>query len=123
VSSDFLYSDNLEVLDRTLRVTANLIHAAGPLCKQHQHSLFKILLQLGSLPQLISYKPKVDETLAVLAKSCNMDEPADLFSVELASLLEEMRDSYESWDKNTPERFIFDLLVRRANTAVVDYWE
>ena len=52
VSSDFLYSENVDVLDRTLRVTANLIHAAGPLCKQHQHSLFKILLQLGSLPNM-----------------------------------------------------------------------
>jgi len=33
VSSDFLYSDNADVLDRTLKVTANLIHAAGPICK------------------------------------------------------------------------------------------
>jgi hypothetical protein len=46
-----------------------------------------------------------------------------LFSIELAILLDEMKESYESWDKNTAERFIFDLLVRRSTTAVVDYWE
>lgn len=69
------------------------------------------------------YKAKVDETLEILAKNCNLDDASDLFSSELESLLEEMRDSYEKWDRNTPERFIFDLLVRRANTAVVDYWE
>ena len=69
------------------------------------------------------YKVKVDETLEILAKNCNLDDASDLFSSELESLLEEMRDSYEKWDRNTPERFIFDLLVRRANTAVVDYWE
>lgn len=34
-----------------------------------------------------------------------------------------MKEDYETWDKNTPERFIFDLLVRRSLTAVVDYWE
>lgn len=68
-------------------------------------------------------QPRVNETLKTLASNCNLDEPADLFSVELASLLEEMRDSFENWDKHTPERFVFDLLVRRANTAVVDYWD
>lgn len=50
VSSDFLYSENQDVLERTFRVTANLISAAGHINKAHQHSLFKILLQLGSLP-------------------------------------------------------------------------
>jgi hypothetical protein len=44
VSSDFLYSDNHEVLEKTYRVTANLISAAGHINKAHQHSLFKILL-------------------------------------------------------------------------------
>ena len=33
VSSDFLYSENNDVLEKTLRVTTNLINAAGPLCK------------------------------------------------------------------------------------------
>jgi len=34
-----------------------------------------------------------------------------------------MKEDYEKWTKHTPERFIFDLLVRRSFTAVVDYWE
>lgn len=34
-----------------------------------------------------------------------------------------MKESYENWTRDTPERFIFDLLVRRANTAVLDYLE
>lgn len=34
-----------------------------------------------------------------------------------------MKESYEEWDRNTPDRFIFDMLVRRAFTAVVDYWD
>lgn len=44
VSSDFLQSENPDVLERTFRVTSNLISAAGPLCKSHRHALFKILL-------------------------------------------------------------------------------
>jgi hypothetical protein len=35
VSSDFLNSDNPEVLDRVLLVTNNLVDAAGPLCKNY----------------------------------------------------------------------------------------
>ena len=34
-----------------------------------------------------------------------------------------MKETYEDWNKNTPERFIFDMLVKRSTTAVVDYWE
>ena len=62
VSSDFLYSDNQEVLERTYRVTANLITAAaaGNINKSHQHSLFKILLQLGSLPSIAHIRDRVD---------------------------------------------------------------
>lgn len=123
ISSDFLYSENADVLDRTLRVTSNLIYAAGPLCKKHQHSLFKILLQLGSLPNMEKFKPRVDETLNNLALSCGLEEGADLFSVELAELIEEMQESYEGWTKHTPERFIFDMLVRRSNTALIDKFE
>lgn len=29
----------------------------------------------------------------------------------------------DDWVRNTPERFIFDHLVRRANEAVVEHWE
>ena len=35
----------------------------------------------------------------------------------------EMKEDYENWTRSTPERFIFDMLVRRSQTAVVDYWE
>ena len=34
-----------------------------------------------------------------------------------------MQEDYENWTKHTPDRFIFDMLVRRADTAVVDHWE
>lgn len=34
-----------------------------------------------------------------------------------------MQESYETWNKHTPERFIFDLLVRRSNTALIDKFE
>jgi hypothetical protein len=44
VSSDFLNNENPEVLERVLLVTQNLVDAAGPLCKNYQHGLFKILL-------------------------------------------------------------------------------
>lgn len=68
-------------------------------------------------------KNQVDQTMTVLAKNCGLDESSDLFSVELSVLIEEMSESYESWNKHTSERFIFDLLVRRSNTALVEKFE
>jgi hypothetical protein len=59
----------------------------------------------------------------LLAKNCGLQDASDLFSCELEGLLLEMKDDFESWNRNTPERFIFDMLVRRADTAVVDYWD
>ena len=56
VSSDFLNNENTEVLERVLLVTKNLVDAAGPMCKKYQHGLFKILLQLGSIPQMTAQK-------------------------------------------------------------------
>lgn len=34
-----------------------------------------------------------------------------------------MKESYENWTRSTPERYIFDMLVRRAGTSVLDYLE
>ena len=124
VKSDYLQSENADVLARTLKVTHNIVFAGGKeSCKNRQHVLFKILLQLGSCPTIEDLRPQVDETLQLLAKNCSLEDASDLFSIELASLLDEMKEDYENWSRNTPERFIFDMLVRRSQTAVVDYWE
>lgn len=70
-----------------------------------------------------NHQKKVDACLETLALNCGIASSQDLFSVELSLLLDEMKERYESWDKDTPERFIFDMLVRKSYTAVVDYWE
>jgi hypothetical protein len=70
-----------------------------------------------------NFTKRVDETIDKLSVNCGLEKSSDLFSIELSSLLDDLQESYEHWDKNTPDRFIFDLLVRRAYTAVVDYWE
>lgn len=59
----------------------------------------------------------------ILAKSCGLEEGSDLFSVELSLLIDEMKENYEKWNKHTPERFIFDLLVRRSSTALIERFE
>jgi hypothetical protein len=51
LSADYLESENVEVLDRVLRVTQNMVHAAGTeFSSPRRRTLFKILLQLGSSP-------------------------------------------------------------------------
>ena len=70
-----------------------------------------------------SFTKRTDTCIEKLAQNCGVESSSDLFSIELSDLLDEMKESYESWDKNSPDRFIFDMLVRRSYTAVVDYWE
>jgi len=52
--------------------------------------------------------------LELLAKNCELEDSSDLFSIELSLMLDEMKEDYDDWDRGTPERFIFDLLVRRS---------
>lgn len=59
----------------------------------------------------------------MLAANCELEDSSDLFSIELSIMLDELKEDYDDWDRGTPERFIFDLLVRRSQIAVVDYWE
>jgi hypothetical protein len=65
----------------------------------------------------------VDQAMHVLAKNCGLEEGGDLFSVELSQLIDEMQESYEKWNKHAAERFIFDMLVRRSNTALIERFE
>jgi len=124
VSSDYLQCENADVLARTAMVTHNIVFSGGALsCKPRQHTLFKILLQLASSPLIASRHSLINGTLDLLARNCGLEEASDLFSVELESLIKEMKEDYENWTRATPERFIFDLLVRRSQTAVVDFWE
>jgi dynein assembly factor 5 len=66
---------------------------------------------------------QVDQTMDALAKSCGLEEGSELFSVELSLMIDEMQENYEIWNKHSAERFIFDLLVRRSSTALVERFE
>mmetsp|Transcript_882 Transcript_882/g.1328 ORF Transcript_882/g.1328 Transcript_882/m.1328 type:complete len:481 (+) Transcript_882:28-1470(+) len=124
VSSDYLQCENADVLARTAMVTNNIVFAGGQKsCKPRQHVLFKILLQLASSPLIESQRGLVNGTIDLLARNCGLEKGSDLFSCELEQLIIEMKEDYENWTRSSPERFIFDLLVRRAETAVVDFWE
>lgn len=58
-----------------------MVHAAGnQFSKPRRRTLLKILLQLGSAPQMAHAKADVDNTLETLAKNCGLDDASDLFS-------------------------------------------
>lgn len=114
INNDFLQSENMEVLGRILSLTQNIVSAAGNDCQPRMHKLFKILLQLCSSPSMKHAEKKCNETLELLAKNCELEDSSDLFSIELSLMLDEMKEDYDDWDRGTPERFIFDLLVRRS---------
>lgn len=124
MQSDYLQSENVEVLDRSLRVTTNIVFAAGKqFCKPRQGALFRILLNLGSNPAIAPLTKEVDSCLDLLSTNCGLEDASDLFSQELETMLQELKEDYEQWTKHTPERFVFEMLVRRSQTAVVDYWD
>jgi len=103
MKSDYLQSENTDVLCRTLTLTSNMVHAAGEeFSKPRQHRFFKILLQIGSNPQMKHMQGLVDNGLDMLARNCKLEDTSDLFSIELSSMLDELKDDFEDWDKETP---------------------
>ena len=81
-------------------------------------------MQLGSLPQSTSDK-RVNEALTNLSIKCGYSgEGAQaLFSEELATLIRELKDSYEEWERYSTERFVFDMLLRRSSSeAIIEHW-
>ena len=62
------------------------------MCKKYQHGLFKILLQLGSIPQMTPHVKRVDECIQVMATNCGIESSQDLFSMELSQLLDELKE-------------------------------
>ena len=65
----------------------------------------------------------MEEAITRLASACGCDEPSDLFSQELSTLMEEYYNNHMDWEDETPERFMFALLCRRAQEAVIDHWD
>ncbi|TNV72368.1 hypothetical protein FGO68_gene7948 [Halteria grandinella] len=72
---------------------------------------------------MAALKSQVDQTMDVLARSVGLGDGSDLFSVELTYLIDEMKENYEKWNKHSSERFIFDLLVRRSQNALIERFE
>lgn len=122
-SSDYLQSESVTVLEAVLLLISNIIKSCGTECKPYKRDLFKFLLQLGSVPGTSHLHNAVNEVISHLAINCGFQNSSDLFSMQLESLLLEMKETYMIWDENTSERYIFDMLCRKSNDAVVEYWE
>ena len=122
-SSDYLNSESVAVLEAVLKLTKNVIKSCGTECQKYKRDLFKVLLQLGSLPGTVHLHAEVDHAIELLAVRCGCKDTDELFSMELEALLKEMKETYMNWDDNTADRFIFDMLCRKSNEAVVEHWE
>jgi hypothetical protein len=73
---------------------------------------------------LADEKPQVEQTLSALTTNCSLESVDDLFSQGLSALLAQMQETYENWNRYSPDRFVFDILVRRSTHAIDDdQWE
>jgi hypothetical protein len=122
-NSDYLNSESVKVLESVLNLCTNIIKSCGTECLKYKRDIFKVLLQLGSVPGTAHLHHEVDDTISLLAIRCGCQTSSELFSMELESLLKEMKETYVDWSENTPDRFIFDMLCRKSNEAVVEYWD
>mmetsp|Transcript_34058 Transcript_34058/g.33598 ORF Transcript_34058/g.33598 Transcript_34058/m.33598 type:complete len:329 (-) Transcript_34058:618-1604(-) len=122
-SSDYLNSESVTVLEAVLLLSTNVIKSVGSECLKYKRDLFKVLLQLGSVPGTAHLHLEVEKTIDLLALRCGCASTDDLFSLELEALLLELKETYMDWDENTPARFIFDMLCRKSNQAVSQQWE
>lgn len=68
-SSDYLNSESVHVLEAVLLLNTNIIKSCGTECKRFKRDLFKILLQLGSVPGTAHLHNEVANTISMLAKN------------------------------------------------------
>jgi hypothetical protein len=65
----------------------------------------------------------VEESIKALANNCGVQESGDLFSMELSTQLEDLKEDFMEWDDHSPERFMFVTLCKRSSYAVTEHWD
>ena len=100
----------------------SLINSLGANSKQFHDTLFFPLLLLNSLPETLSIRKYVEETIANLAKLCGCNSVDDLYAIELSNVLQKFQSTYKNWRSNSPDRFAFDIYIKQAGTALENHW-
>ena len=121
----FNFSENIfmkQILFYTFKLYRSFVFNLGKNCVVFHNEFFFPLLLLQSLPDTVQFHADVHSTIKLLAESCGFNCVEDLYSLELALVLEKFRDSHKQWRRNSPDRFAFDTYVRNGGAALDKHW-
>jgi hypothetical protein len=110
------------ILKYTFKIYDGLICNLQKNCVRFHSELFFPLLFLHSLPDTQSLRESVEYTIHNLAVYCGFSNVEDLYSMELAFILEKFQETHKQWKRNSPDRFAFDTYVRGGGSALEKHW-
>lgn len=84
--------------------------------------LFYLLLILGSIPETQVIHSQILKSLDNLSLFCGFDNLEGLYALELKNILGKFVTNYKDWRRNSPDRFAFDLYVKKANKSLENNW-
>lgn len=118
--SDASYTQ--KILLFLFKIYESLVYSLKELCVKFHSDLFFPLLVLSSLPETISLRTNVFNSISQLAKFCNFERIEDLYSLEIGEVLEKFKSTHKTWRRNSPDRFAFDIYVKLAGFALEKHW-
>jgi hypothetical protein len=92
-------------------VYTSLINCLKEHCATVHDSLFFPLLLLVSHPDIIDIRNEITQTMNNISRNVKMSLEA-LYSFEIGNILERFKLSYKTWNKNSSDRFAFDIYVK-----------
>jgi len=118
------YNENVEVMASGYTFVANFIFVIQEHVTKYRSRLFSYLLTLQSIPSIPDdLTNRIENCMNVLAQNSGHRDIKELYSVEVSSILNSFYESkiYKTWDRNSKDRFKFNLLVKHCGRGLAEY--
>jgi len=118
------YNENVEIMASGYTFVANFIYVIQEHATKYRSRLFSYLLTLQSIPSIpTDLANRIENCMNVLAQNSGHRDIKELYSIEVSSILNSFYESkiYKSWDRNSKDRFKFNLLVKHCGRGLAEY--
>ncbi|EDV28055.1 uncharacterized protein TRIADDRAFT_53253 [Trichoplax adhaerens] len=115
---DICMTELLPCQIQLLHIVKAIITNAGINCKPYCKDLFKILIYILALQSNEGLHNQIEETLSELASCYETNDRLHLYKLFMRDLLTELKGDHGIWVSSSPERYVFECLLRSSGPVV-----
>jgi dynein assembly factor 5 len=115
---ELLAAENPSVHIELMKLVHTVISTAGESCADVEADLFCVLIHLQSVQGDAALSAHAVQCIRDLAASVAASEVPALYERHLPGMLRKAVETHKQWTAASPERFLFDTLVRNAGVAL-----